>query len=150
MSPLDTDILGQLVRAKRTCLAQLRGMGQRQFDLIESGNMTALLDLLSAKQRPLMELRRIELALDPYRGQDPEKRRWRSAADRAACAREVQDCEELLREIVERERQCEATLVERRDEAAVRLQGFHAASQARGAYVAAPQVEVRQLDLQVS
>jgi hypothetical protein len=146
----DTDTLSQLVRARYSCLVRLRDMGSKQLELIEDGNMTALLDLLSAKQRPLMELRRIELALDPYRGQDPEERRWRRTEDRTACSRMVEECEALLREIVAQEKQCEATLTRRRDEAAVRLQGYHMAGQARGAYTAMPQMEVSQLDLQVS
>lgn len=146
----DTDTLSQLVRARYSCLVRLRDMGSKQLELIEDGNMTALLDLLSAKQRPLMELRRIELALDPYRGQDPDQRRWHKTEDRTACSRMVEECEALLREIVAQEKQCEATLTRRRDEAAVRLQGFHMAGQARGAYTALPQMEVSQLDLQVS
>jgi hypothetical protein len=150
MDKLDTEILAQLVRAKRSCLVQLRNMGPKQMELVEQGNMTALLDLLSAKQRPLTELRRIELALDPFRVQDPEQRCWRSPEDRAACARQVEECQRLLREIMTREKQCEAVMVRRRDEAAVQLQGFQAAGQARGAYAAASQVEVSQLDMQVS
>jgi hypothetical protein len=150
MTALDTDTLSQLVRARYTCLVRLRDMGAKQLELIQDDNMTALLDLLSAKQRPLVELRRIELALDPFRGQDPDQRRWRGAEDRAACSRTAAECEALLREIVTREKQCEATLTRRRDEAAVRLQGFHVAGQARGAYTALPQMEVSQIDLQVS
>lgn len=143
----DTDVLVQLAGAKRACLTQLRDMGKRQLDLIECGNTTGLLDVLSAKQRPLIELQRIERALDPFRGQDPEKRRWRTPADRAACARLVEECETMLSEIVRREKQCESVLTRQRDEAAVRLQGFHVAGQACGAYTAATHVQTSQLDL---
>ena len=46
--------------------------------------MSGLLDVLSAKHRPLGELRRIERALEPFRGEDPDERRWASPAERAA------------------------------------------------------------------
>jgi hypothetical protein len=149
MSRLDTDLLGQLVRARHTCLRQLRDIGLKQMELVRDGNMTALLDLLSAKQRPLVELRRIESALEPFRGQAPETRLWRTAEDRAACARQVEECEAMLREIIVQEKECETTLVRRRDEAAVQLQFVHSAGQARGAYTAPSRTQASQLDLQV-
>jgi hypothetical protein len=149
MFPLATDLLSQLVRARLTCLTQLRDIGLKQMELVRDGNMTALLNLLSAKQRPLTELQRIESALDPFRGQDPEARRWRRAEDRAACARHVKECEAMLREIIAQEKECETTLVRRRDDAAVRLQGIHSAGLARGAYTAPSHAQVSQLDLQV-
>jgi hypothetical protein len=147
---IDTNLLTQLVRAKHACLLRLRGMGQKQLELIEEGNMTGLLDLLSAKQRPLSELRQIEQALGPFRAQDPEQRRWSSPEARDACARTANECENVLREILKREKQCETELVRRRDEAAVRLQGFHVAGQARGAYTGGSARGISQLDLQVT
>ena len=50
----DTEHPGPTGPRKHACLVRLRDMGQRQFELIEAGNMTALLDLLSAKQSPLV------------------------------------------------------------------------------------------------
>ncbi len=103
MTNLPTDILMQLVRARYTCLVQLRDLGRRQLELIDQGNVSGLLDVLAVKQKPLHDIQRIEKALDPYRGQDPERRQWRSADDRAACARLVEQCDALLAEIVAHE-----------------------------------------------
>jgi hypothetical protein len=147
MPTLDTDMLADLIRAKRTCLIQLRDMGRRQLELIDGGDMTTLLDLLAAKQRTLNQLQRVERALDPFRGQDPETRPWRSPDDRAACAEQLAQCEALLGEIVSQEKLSETQLVRRRDEAAARLQGAHLASHARGAYAGVPYANVNQLDL---
>ncbi len=147
MAALETDILVQLVRAKHACLVQLRDAGRRQLALIEAGNLTGLLDLLSAKQRPLLELQRIERVLDPFRAQDPERRRWQSPEVRAACARQIEACDALLREVLAQEKESEVVLSRRRDEAAVRLQGMHAAGQARGAYTAPAQAALNQLNL---
>ncbi len=142
-----TDILKDLIRVKRECLMQLRNMGRKQQALIDEGNMTSLMDLLAAKQRPLLRLQRIERALDPFRSQDPETRVCASAGDRAQCADQVQQCETLLAEIVSQERCCEAALVRRRDEAAERLQGAHLAGHARHAYLPQSETTLSQLDL---
>ena len=113
MTDLPTEILMQLVRARYTCLMQLRDLGRRQGELIDRGDVTGLLDLLSVKQKPLSDIQRIEKALDPYRRQDPERRQWRSADDRAACAELVRQCEMLLAEIVAREKECEELMVQK-------------------------------------
>ncbi len=141
-----TDVLADLIRAKRTCLMRLRDMGRRQLELIEAGEMTGLLDLLSARQKSIGQLQRIERALDPFRSEDPQQRRWRSPQDRAACAEQIQQCDALLGEIVSQEKCAEAALIRRRDQTAARLQEVHQAARARGAY-AAPPSPVSQVDL---
>jgi hypothetical protein len=147
MNDLPTDILMQLVRARYTCLVQLRDLGRRQSEMIDEGNVTGLLDLLSVKQKPLGDIQRIEKALDPYREQDPENRSWRSPEDRAACARLVVQCEELLKEIVAREQQCEEIMVQNRDATALRLQQLRSAGRAQGAYAAPAGAGISQIDL---
>lgn len=128
-------------------MVQLRDMGRKQLALIDEGNMALLMDVLAAKQRPLISLQRIERALDPYRKQDPEKRVWRSPIDRDQCSEQLQRCEILLAEIIKQEKCCEAALLRRRDEAAARLQGVHLAGYARDAYLPAMDVTLPQLDL---
>jgi hypothetical protein len=103
--------------------------------------------VLSVKQKPLSDIQRIEKALDPYRVQDPERRVWRAPADREACARLVQKCEELLKEIVVLEKQCEEVMIENRDATASRLEQFRSAGKARGAYSAPSYMDIHQLDL---
>lgn len=144
---LETDTLADLIARKQQCLLGLREMGRRQRELVQRGEITLLLDLLSCKQGALFELQRIERALDPFRHQDPEGRRWRSADDRRCCAGRLAECESLLGEIVEQEKQSERELVRRRDEAAARLLGAHSASHARGAYTSSFDPHGTQLDL---
>lgn len=147
MTPLETDKLAELIERKRDYLLSLREMGKRQMEFVADGEMTRLLDVLSAKQRVLNDLQRVERALDPYRDQDPESRLWRTSEARANCARLLDECERLLRETVEQERQSEAALTVRRDEAAVRLHGAHAAGRARGAYTNQGPSSMSQIDL---
>ena len=146
MPALETDSLAELIERKYACLVQLRAVGRRQLDSVLEGGMTELLDVLAAKQRVLADLQRLERALDPFRGQDPQQRRWRSPEQRQACAAQLGQCESLLREIMAQEKESERELIRRRDEAAARLQGVHVASQARGAYVG-PHQPAGQLDL---
>jgi len=146
----ETENLVKLVGARHACLTLLHALGRKQKQLLDEGNITALLDVLSAKQRPLNDLGRIERALDPFREEDPRTRRWPSEAHRAACARQLEECERLLQDIVRQEKLCEASLVQQRDEAAARLQGFRLAGEAVGAYAAeaeTPIHSINQLDL---
>jgi hypothetical protein len=147
MPALQTDVLADLIRNKGECLVQLRDMGRRQLELIDGGEMTALLDVLSAKQRVLAKLQQIERALDPFRGQDPEQRRWRTEEDRRRCTEQLQQCERLLAEIVSQEKCSEGALLRRRDEAAQRLQSANLAGQARQAYAPQPRNRAKQIDL---
>lgn len=147
MPSSDTELLADLIRAKRSCLVQVRDMGRKQFELIDDGEMTALLDLLAAKQRLINQLQRIENALAPFRQQDPHQRVWRSEPDRLRCAEDIEQCESLLHEIISQERCGEGMLTRRRDEAAARLQGSHLASCAQGAYAIEAEAGNRGLDL---
>ena len=144
---LETDLLADLIARKHACLARLRQIGQVQIELARQGEITRLLDLLSTKQKAMAELQRIERALSPFRGQDPGARRWRTPEARSRCARQLTQCEALLEEIVDQEKRSESEMVRRRDEAAARLQGVHAARQARGAYTATSGPEGSRLDL---
>jgi hypothetical protein len=143
----DTRLLAELIRGKRECLLQLRDLGRRQIELIDEGNITALLEVLTAKQRPLERLQQIERALDPFRGQDPDRRRWPTSEDRRLCTEQLQQCERLLAEIISQERCSEGALLQRRDEAASRLQEAHFAGQAREAYTGQPDRQAKQIDL---
>lgn len=147
MTLTDTETLAELIRQKRDHLLTLRDLGKRQMEFVVDGDMGKLLDVLSAKQRVLNNLQHIERALDPFRDQDPETRTWQNVEARADCARMLDECEILLKETVEQERQSEAALTVRRDEAAVRLHGAHAAGRARGAYRDFGQSTISQIDL---
>lgn len=147
MTALETDLLAELIQRKHACLTRLCAMSRKQFDTVVDGSMTDLLAILAAKQRVLADLQRVQRALSPFQGQDPEQRQWSSPERRQQCAEQLGQCEALLRDIVEREKQSERELVSRRDKAAAQLQDVHLASQARGAYADRPQHSARRLDL---
>jgi hypothetical protein len=147
MPTFETDILAELIRAKRECLLQLRDLGRKQWELIDQGNMTALLDLLAVKQKSIIQLQRIEKTLDPFRRQDPEQRTWSAPEARTACAEQLEQCDVLLAEVIKNEKYCETTLIRRRDETARQLQGAHLAGYARQAYLGGPEMPMHNLDL---
>ena len=147
MTTLKTDLLAKLIRGRLDCLTTLRDMGRKQLEFVKADQTTELLDLLAAKQRVLVELQGIERQLAPFRDQDPDQRRWRTTDQRQECARQLDECDTLLREIVTQEKQSERELTRRRDDLAAQLQGMHLAGQARGAYTAQSRPAASRIDL---
>ena len=142
----DTDLLLQIASLRLGRLEQLHALGRRQVELIDQGDMTQLIQVLSAKHNVLAELQQIERRLDPFRGQDPKTREWRSTELRERCAVVVSKSDRLLREILEQEKLAETQLELHRDEAARRLKLAHVAGQARTAY-AEPEHRPATIDL---
>ncbi|HJQ79129.1 MAG TPA: hypothetical protein VJ828_04195 [Lacipirellulaceae bacterium] len=133
---LTTERLTQLISTKRAILTQLREIGQRQTDLAASGDIGSLLSLLGAKQNLIATLQELETALRPHYGEDPDKRSWRSAQERVACAQHASECNTLLEDILRLEKLAADKMTARRNEVAEQLQQVHAASQVRNAYEA--------------
>lgn len=142
-----TELLAELIQRKLDCLRTLLDLGRKQREAVRADRIGALLDVLAAKQPVILELQRIERELAPFRDQDPDQRRWPTPERRRQCARQVDECETLFREIVAQERESEQELTRRRDELSVQLQGMHRASQAHGAYAAQSRARVSQIDL---
>lgn len=133
---LTTERLTELISTKRAILAQLRDIGQRQTDLAGSGDIGSLLSLLAAKQSLISTLQDLETALRPHYAEDPERRLWRSAQERAACAQQAAECNALLEDILRLEKLGAEKMTARRNEVAAQLQQVHAASQVHSAYEA--------------
>jgi hypothetical protein len=129
-----TDQLASLIAAKLQLVEILSRLGHRQLALIETAEMTGLVKLLAAKQTVLAQLQIVERQLDPFRNEDPERRAWSSAAERAACQSQAERCNALLAEVIELERQGEAAMLRRRDATALALVSAQTAADARSAY----------------
>jgi hypothetical protein len=117
-------------------LVQLRAVGVRQTGLVASGDVAALLKLLAAKQHLITRLQELERELKPFYAGDPDKRVWRSPDDRARCAKQANDCNALLEEIVQLEKLGADKMNERKNEVAQQLNQVHAATHVRNAYQA--------------
>lgn len=143
----NTNQLAALMAQKYELLTQLCALGKRQLELISGNELAQLMRVLSAKQQLLTRLYDVQRALDPFREQSPETRQWASPAARQQCAQLAAHCDQLLAEVVKFEKHSESQLILRRDDAAERLQGAHAAAFARGAYAADNDTVISQLDL---
>jgi flagellar biosynthesis/type III secretory pathway chaperone len=133
-----TEQLAALIAAKQQVLEILVQLSRRQTDFISSGDMTSLMKLLAGKQTVLGQLQKLDQDLAPFRGEDPERRVWRSTADRAACQARAERCNTLLAEAMALEQQAETTMQGRRDAAAATLSAVHTAAGARAAYATIP------------
>lgn len=132
-APTRAGTLALLVQQKRRLLEQLVQLGKRQGELIDAGEVAALVQLLSGKQQLIAGLQEIEQGLDAFRNEDPEARRWPSPAARAACQADSQACNTLLAEVISTEQRHEQLMSERRDSVGTQLrqaQSAHAASTA--------------------
>ena len=144
---METDQLAKLIDQKREVLRQVHDLSLRQAELGQQGDMTRLLNLLSAKQSFLDILQVVEQQLDPFRSQDPDTREWRSQDLRQRVRQAAEESDRLLKEIMRMEVDSESHLGLRRDDAAERLQGVHDSSQARNAYLQEIAPRQRSLDL---
>jgi hypothetical protein len=133
---LTTERLTELISNKRQVLLRLRDLGQRQTDLVASGDIGSLLSLLGTKQQLISNLQDLETALRPYYAENPEKRKWSSPEQRAACALQASQCNALLEDILRFEKLGAEKITARRNEVAEQLQQVHAAGQIRSAYAA--------------
>jgi hypothetical protein len=129
-----TDHLAALIAGKNQVLEVLVRLSRRQLDLIAAGEMTALVKLLAAKQTVMNQLQSLEQKLAPFRDEDPDRRAWRSPAERAACQDCAQQAQMLLAEVIKLEKQAEQAMVARRDAVAAALVAAQSASDARAAY----------------
>ncbi len=132
----DTAVLGDLIRRKHQVLTQLRDIGRRQAQLVETVDVGIVLKLLAVKQELITALQEIEHRLKPHYGQDPDQRTWSSVEYRAECARLATDCNAMLAEIVQLEKLGAEKMTARRNEVAEQLQQVHVANHVRNAYEA--------------
>ena len=131
-----TDCLMELIAAKLQVVELLAGLARRQLELAEGGQMAPLLKLLAAKQTVLDQLQRLERGLDPFRGEDPDRRVWRDPADRERCQTQALRASQLLAEAMSLDKRSEAAMLRRREAAAAALEEVQAAADARSAYAA--------------
>ncbi len=134
----DTDRLAALIGAKLQVLEILARLSRRQLAMIDGGEMTALVKLLASKQTVMTQLQTLEGQLQPFRGDDPDARVWRSLSDRAACQAQADKCNALLAEALALEKKAEEAMLCRRDAAALALSAAQTGADARSAYAAMP------------
>jgi len=147
MPDFDTDRLDQLVRCKHAVLTQLRDLARKQLKLADKQDAAPMLSLLAVKQQLLDQLVGIEAALDPFRSQDPQQRRWRSDEARARCAETSQQCQTLLQEVMDLDRRGAEVLRARQAQHKAKIDSAHQAANAHTAYTAHNRPAAQQIDI---
>lgn len=133
---LNGDKLAELIAHRHACLSQLHKLGLKQCELVAASEVGGLLRLLSVKNQLIAALQTIEHQLTPFHAQEPDQRIWSSTAARERCAQQVAECQTLLAEIMQMERENEQRMTERRDQVASQLQAVQSSGVARRAYQA--------------
>ena len=136
---MESERLVYLVRRRRTVLAELLELSRRQLVAAEQGRMNELMSLLAEKQPLLTKLRDDSSSLAEAESDDPDARIWDPPEQRAACRRQHDECEEMLRALMRMEAQCEQTLVASRQSLQEKLEQSQTAQQAVVGYAGADQ-----------
>lgn len=132
-----TEQLATLIAAKLEVLELLTRIANTQLSLIETGEMSTLLTVLTAKQQLISRMQSLESQLDPFRQEDPDTRVWSTPERRKQCQDHARRSEALLAEILLTEKRAEALMLSRRDQTARRLDSMHTAGEAGNAYATA-------------
>ena len=130
----DSEHLFLLVGQKLERLEQLHDCSGNQMRYVDADNMGAILEILAAKQRLLIEVEGIDQQIAQYHVDDPEDRVWPSQEMREQCRERISRCDLLVRETLEFDRFAEQRLSEKRDTAKQQLQQFTDSAHVQGAY----------------
>ncbi|MCL2118401.1 MAG: hypothetical protein FWH27_08255 [Planctomycetaceae bacterium] len=130
----DSEHLFQLVGQKLERLEQLHTCSGNQMQYVIADEMGAILEILAAKQRLLLEIEGIDRQIAQYHVDDPEDRVWPSREMREQCRERISRCDLLVRETLEFDRLVEQCLTEKKDAAKQQLQHFTDTAHVQGAY----------------
>jgi len=90
----------ELIRIEEEMLKRLLLVSQRQLELVQDGNVTALIEYLGQRQRLWNEFETIEQQLEPHKKIPPEQRVWKNPEERQRTEAAVNRCKELLEQIM--------------------------------------------------
>ena len=130
----DSERLFQLVVQKLELLEQLHACSSNQMQYVDAGDMEAILEILAAKQRLLIEIEGIDQQIAQYHADDPEDRVWPSQEMREQCRERISRSDRLVCETLEYDRLAEQRLTEKRDAAKQQLQQFTNTAHVQGVY----------------
>jgi hypothetical protein len=131
---MDTNTLSDLISQRHAALVQLLELSQGQVDAIESNRMTDLMNILSAKQKPIQRLFELTSKLRPALHDDPDARHWPDQSQRIRCKEQQQQCEAMHAKLLEIEAECEAVLQTNRTEMTSRLERLSSGTDATSGY----------------
>lgn len=133
-SPPSTASLPVLVGKRLGILDRLHCVSERQMEVVRTGDIAALNELLGVKQRIFNELESVERELDPHRDILPENRKWNSEQERLDCQGLIERCEARLAAILRLDEESGRIMLEKRDALRKEIQKLNG-QRASNAYV---------------
>ena len=130
----DSEHLFQLVGQKLERLQQLHACSGNQMQYVETEDMGAILEILAAKQRLLIEIEGIDRQIAGYHVDDPEERVWPTDEMREQCREKISQCDRLVREMLEYDQIATERLAEKKSTAKQQLQQFVNTAHVQGVY----------------
>jgi len=130
----DSEHLFQLVGQKLERLEQLHSYSGNQMPYVETEDMGAILEILAAKQRLLIEIEGIDRQIAGFHVDDPEERVWPTQEMREQCREKISQCDRLVRETLENDQIATERLTEKMSSAKQQLQQFIDTTHVQGVY----------------
>lgn len=125
---------GELIRKEEGVLRRLAAASIRQLEIVRSGDMTRLLELLAQKQRLMDEFDAVKRQLVPFRDIPPSDRRWRDDEERRETGAAVNRCTRMLEEILRNDRRSTEELAERKTDVEEQLRRIRQGAQVNASY----------------
>jgi len=130
----DPATLLDLLEQQRDLYARLSELSDQQSELISSGQTDELLNVLSKRQQLVEQLTQINSRLSPYRDHWSEVAERLPAGDRDRLRRLLDEVQQLLQRILDRDEQDRVELQSARERVGQQLQKTSRAGTARKAY----------------
>jgi uncharacterized protein YicC (UPF0701 family) len=131
---MDAATLCELVDQRHAVLIKLLKLSQDQIAAIQSGRMTDLMSILSAKQQPVQQLVNLGKQLKSAADDDPNSRQWTDPQARINCRQLQQQCDNMHEKLLEIEAACEELLQANRADVTDRLQRLSSGTDATSGY----------------
>jgi len=130
----DSEHLFQLVGQKLELLQRLHACSGNQIQYVETEDMGAILEILAAKQRLLLEMEGLDRQIAVYHVEYPEERVWPTDEMREQCREKISQCDRLVREMLEYDQIAAERLAEKKSTAKQQLQQFVHTAHVQGVY----------------
>ena len=127
-----------VLTAQRNLYTQLATLAVQQSGYVATGESEALMSVLGARQRLVDQLTPLDLALQPFKGRWQETLDGLAANDRSAVAGLLQEVQQLLAQILERDEADKEALIRQKTNVGLQIQGAVTGRQLNKAYGARP------------
>ncbi len=111
----------ELIRLREGILMRLVPISERQREIVESGDVSLLMELLGRKFKVFEEFERTEQQLAPFKDIPPEERIWDSEEERLRTAKSIEHSKELIAEILRNDERSTGLMAQQKDELAEQI-----------------------------